>query len=144
MNAETQAELNSTIKRVRGLYPAVQRGVKQDLNEAAQVLVSAVKGRTPISGAAHRSGGKIVQPGNLQRSIRRLPLRRTRNAAIVGPNLGRTPDGFYAAFVEKGTKFQKAQRFIEQAANAAGPAAQSIAIKLIIRRVNDYEAANFK
>jgi HK97 gp10 family phage protein len=144
MNAETQAELNDVIKRVRGLYPAIQRGVKQDLNEAAKILESAVKGRTPVSDKPHRSGKQTAQPGNLRKSIRRLPLRRTKNAAIVGPKFGGTPDGFYARFVEKGTKFQTAQRFIEQAANAAGPAAQSIAIKLIIRRVDDYEAANFK
>lgn len=154
MNAETQRELDDVIRRVRGLYPALQKDVKKDLNEAATLIVAALKGRTPRSAKAHSGNGNIkdarrkqanvVQPGNLQKSMRRLPLRRTKNAAIVGPKFGGANDGFYAPFLDKGTKFIKAQHFIDKAAEAAGPAAQSIAIKLLIRRITDYEAANFK
>lgn len=144
MNPETQKELNDVIARVRKLYPAVQRFVKQDLSTASDVIVSALKGRTPISYKPHKAAKKLVQPGNLKKSMRRLPLRRTKNSVLIGPKFGGANDGFYAPFVNKGTKFQAAQHFVEKAADASGSIAQGIAIKLIIRRVSDYEAANFK
>ena len=150
MNAQTQIELNAILRKVQGLGSDVQRGVKSDLKEAAGIIVSTEKGLTPVGTKQHArySGGKAVavyKPGNLRRSIQILPLRRGKSSVLVGPKTGRgSVDGFYARFLEFGTKYITPRRFIERAEQTAGPIAQRFALELIKRRVERYINANSK
>lgn len=77
---------------------------------------------------APKGSGKIVasySPGNLGRSINTLPLRRLKRAIIIGPKKqkrnnaglfrGARVDGFYAHFVEFGTRYTQAKPFVAPA-----------------------------
>ena len=144
MDVKMQGELNNLISKVRRFAPEVSRRIKTDLNEAAKILVSEVKANAPISKAPHRTKTGVVRPGNLRKSIRRIGLRRAKAVAVVGPGYGGANDGYYARFVEQGTKYQRAQRFIDRARQSAGPKAQDLAVSLILKRVSDYEKKHFK
>lgn len=147
MERDFQLELNGVILRVRKFGPEVAREAKKDLNEAAGLLVSALKGASPVSDAPHKVRGVMYRPGATKRSMRILPLRRARSATYVGPFLrksGGAPPPFYVQFVEKGTKRITARRFIERTGETVGPTAQSIAYRLLLRRIDQYEKRNFK
>lgn len=68
-------------------------------------------------------------PGNLKRSMQTLSFRRMKRSVLVGPKLAKTAkgkfttrsrvDGFYASFVEAGTKGQRAKKYISSAAVSA-------------------------
>lgn len=139
MEAGLQADINATIRKLYRIEPHVRKYIKQDLGEASSILVSAIKGRTPVGTKAHKNR----RPGNLRRSIVRLPLRRAKSAVLVGPKTGRgNIDGFYAKFLEFGTKYIRPRKFIEQAEAVAGPIAQRFALKLLERRLESYKKAN--
>ena len=144
MQDQLQKDLNTVVGKLRSFGPKISRTAKQDLNEAAKVIVQAAKANAPQSTKPHRARKVLVKPGNLKRSIRRLALRRVKSAAIVGIKLGGAVDGWYGRFVEQGTKYQRAQYFMERAKNSAGPIAQGIAIRLISKRIDDLINANFK
>ncbi len=141
MDAQLQAELNTAVAKLNRIGDEVKRGVKKDLQEAASVIVSASKGAAPMGEKTHSrySNGKVVavyRPGNLKRSIRILPLIRARQSVLVGPLArGGNIDGFYARFLEFGTKHISPNRFMERAAAASGAIAQRIAVELLKRRV---------
>jgi hypothetical protein len=66
---------------------------------------------------------KTYQPGNLKNSIDVLSFRRS-EAVFVGPRMGRRSvgfDGYYAGWIEKGTKHIKPWHFIRDGAAASGP-----------------------
>ena len=148
IDARIQAELNTVIAKLDRLGREVQTNVKGDLREAATIIVSSIKGAAPVGTAPHSrySGGKVVatyKPGNWRRSIQVLPLRRAKKAVLVGPkSRGGSVDGFYARFLEFGTKNIKALHFIEKASAASGEIAQRIALQLIKRRVEAYGQKN--
>ena len=108
-------------------YHLREKERKKILRKAAKPLTRAAKANVPRSNKpTHRySNGKIIAtyyPGNLRRSIKVLPLRRTINI-FVGPHTkggsgnfkGRRVDGYYANFVEKGTVFQQGVHYMENA-----------------------------
>ena len=152
MQDQLQKDLNTVVGKLRSFGPKISRTAKQDLNEAAKVIVQAAKANAPQSAKPHQGAISLghkskritIKPGNLKRSIRRLALRRVKSAAIVGIKLGGAVDGWYGRFVEQGTKYQRAQYFMERAKNSAGPIAQDIAIRLISKRIDDLINANFK
>ena len=151
IDARLQAELNQVISRLKKLEPGVRKGAQKDLEEASKILVSAVKGKTPVGDKVHKryprrkgkkaakGAGQVVatyRPGNLQRSIRTLKFRRS-EAVFVGPKLGgKAADGYYAHFVEDGTKFQTSQKFVAAAVASAGSQTLKAASALIARRID--------
>jgi HK97 gp10 family phage protein len=157
IDAQLQQDLNRVLGSLKKLEPFIRKSGKADLMEAAKILESAVKGRTPIGEKAHKryaarkgrragkgSGNVIAtyRPGNLQRAMRRLNFRRS-TAAFVGPKLGgKTPDGYYAHMVERGTVHQTAQNFVKKAVESSGPQTLRFAIKLISRRIESYGKTN--
>ena len=72
MDAQLQAGINATIKKLDRIDPFVRKYIKQDLGEASNIITSAIKGRTPVGTRRH---GRF-KPGNLKKSIRKLPLRK--------------------------------------------------------------------
>jgi HK97 gp10 family phage protein len=130
MEAGLQSDLNGLIRKLQGIEAAVKKDIKGDLKEASTIIVSAIKGRAPIGTRPHGRKGTVYLPGNLRKSVQALPLRRTRNAVVVGPRArGGTPDGFYARFLEFGTRKMTARPFIEPAVNQSLPIAQSFALE---------------
>jgi hypothetical protein len=56
---------------------------------------------------------------------------------FVGPKLGgKAADGYYAHFVEDGTKFQTSQKFVAAAVASAGSQTLKAASALIARRID--------
>lgn len=140
---EFQAEINEAITKLRRIEPAITRQIKSDLREAAGPIVASIKGRAPISGRPHKNGSVTYQPGNLRKSIQVLPFRRTRNAVIVGPRArGGSPDGFYAKFLEFGTRKMAAKPFVDPAVQSSLPIAERFALELLKRRLDDYANKN--
>lgn len=143
MEAGLQNDLNGLIRKLRGIEGVVTKDVKDDLRQAGSVIVSAIQGRAPIGTRSRTRKGVVFKPGNLRKSIRVLPLRRTKNAVVLGPiSRGRAPDGFYARFLEFGTKNMAAQPFIAPAVDASLPQAQRFALELLKRRVEKYAQQN--
>lgn len=156
MDAQLQADLNRVLRTLKGVEPFVRKSGKADLREAAKILSTAVAIRTPVGVKTHkrypkRTGRKAAKgsgnvlatykPGNLRKSIRVLSFRRS-PAAWVGPKLGKTPDGYYAHMVERGTVHQPAQEFFKKAVASAGNATLNKAIQLLSRRIQSYGVNN--
>lgn len=147
MDSRLQSELNVVISKINNLGNTVKRNAKKDMNSAAEIVALAARQNAPKSGRPHRLFGNTIRPGTLKKAIVRIPLRRARVSAVVGIKAGKkygARDGFYGAFVERGTQFQSAQRFLERAAAATGGEAQSYAIQLLIKRISEFEKGNFK
>lgn len=144
MEANFQRELNAVIQIVRKIGPEMEKGAKEDLKEAAALMAASLKLATPISKAPHKVRGKVYTQGTSRRSMRVLPLRRTKSAAIVGPSFRSQNPPFYIRFVEKGTRNITARRFIENTRERVGPVAQSLAIRLIIQRIVKFERENLR
>lgn len=157
IDAQLQQDLNRVVSALRKIEPTVRKSGKADLMEAAKILESAVKGRTPVGEKAHnrysarkgrkaaKGSGKVIatyKPGNLKKSMQRLNFRRS-NAAFVGPQLKKeNPDGYYAHMVERGTTTQPAQNFVRSAVQSAGPQTIKFAIELIKRRISSFGKNN--
>ena len=138
-----QQEINELIKKLQRIEPSIRKDIKRDLREAAAPIIAAIRGRAPISDRAHRRGSIVYRPGNVRRSIQVLPLRRTRNAVLVGPRArGGTPDGYYARFLEFGTVKMSARPFIDPAVQASFPIAERFILELLKRRISRYENQN--
>ena len=157
MDAQLQADLNKVINNLKTLDPFLRKAGKADLREAAKILSTAVAIRTPVGTVTHKryrslggrkkagKGSGVVlatyKKGNLRRSIRVLNFRRS-SAAFVGAKLGKTPDGYYAHMVERGTTTQPAQEFFKKAVASAGNATLNKAIQLLSRRIQSYGVNN--
>jgi len=157
IDAQLQADLNRVITRLQKLEPYVRKSGKADMMEAAKILESAIKGRTPVGNVVHKryyakkgrraakGSGRVAEtyrPGNLRKSMQRLSFRRS-NSAFVGPKLGKKlPDGYYAHMVERGTTTQAAQYFMKAAVSAAGPQTLRFAAQLISRRIQSFGRSN--
>lgn len=156
MDAQLQADLNRVLAQLKKVEPFIRRSGKEDLREAAKILSTAVAIRTPVGTVTHKryarrkgkkagkGGGNVLatyKPGNLRKSIRVLNFRRS-SAAFVGAKLGKTPDGYYAHMVERGTTTQPAQEFFKKAIASAGNATLNKAIQLLSRRIQSYGVNN--
>ena len=139
----TKQEINEIIKKLQRIEPAIRKDIKSDLREAAAPIIAAIKGRAPVGNKIHKRGSVVYRPGNLRKSIQVLPLRRTRNAVLVGPRArGGTPDGYYARFLEFGTVKMAARPFIDPAVEVSFPIAERFILELLKRRVERYENQN--
>ncbi len=144
MDLEIQKGINTAIKKLQGIDPYLKRSIGADLGVAAKPLIAAIKAAAPVSSKAHSrySAGKVVatyKPGNLRRSIQRLPLRRAKSAIYIGPrSRGENPDGYYAPFLEYGTQNMSARPFIGPAAKAVLPAVGRTALELLKKRIETY------
>lgn len=92
--------------------------------QVANPTVLAARALAPKSDKPHHQGGKrtkkLIQPGNLKRSIGKIIGKRglgKENAVLyVGPrSKGRKDDGWYGAMVHDGTVKQAAQPFMKKA-----------------------------
>lgn len=131
---ETQRDVDRVLKKLDTLPKEfAKKARRRILRKGAKPLVTAIKIQTPQSKKAHHryAGGKKVAtyiPGNLEESIKILPLRKTPDI-YVGPKkakrnlsgiFGRSKkaDGYYAHFVEFGTVKQTGQGFVAKAFEA--------------------------
>lgn len=125
MAGSTQKDIQRVVQKLKRLPLKYQdRELKKILRRNAKPLVVRAKANIPKAAKpVHRyKNGKIVatyKPGNLRRSIRVLPLRRTK-AVFVGPVTGgnRKIDGYYGHFMELGTAFFKGIHYMERAYKA--------------------------
>lgn len=101
-----------------------KREMLKILGQIANATVSAAKATAPQSKKAHIISGKrtrkVVQPGNLKKSIGKITGKRglgKQNAVLyVGPrSKGKKNDGWYGMFVEKGTIKQQSNAFMSRA-----------------------------
>lgn len=149
----TQDEINTLIRKLRGISPALRSQSKRALKEAAAPMVAAIRDRAPVSPALHKryKGGKevaIYYPGNLKRSIRVLALRRTKDAVLIGAKLdtsgtggtfrGNRADGFYAAMVEHGTIDAPPQPYFRPGVSASVDVTLTLATKNLKKVVDNY------
>lgn len=156
INPRLQAEINDLIRKLQQLEPHMKKGAQEDMASAAEELVAAIKRRAPIGERPHsrystakvtkkirapKGSGRVVatyQPGNLQRSFRVLKFRRSQ-AVFVGPKVGnKRADGYYAHWVEFGTKNQKGQKFVSAAVSAVGNNVLNYITELLGKRVTAY------
>ncbi len=151
-DARLQAELNVLTRKLNSIADNAKAQAKKAFHQAAPPIIEAAKANAPQHNAPHhryKNGKKVATyyPGNLRRSIQILPLRRTANAVLIGPKLGkgasgefrgRKVDGYYAHFVEYGTETQTPQPFMRPAAAKAGPQALNKAVQILKRIIDDH------
>lgn len=145
MDAEMAREINEIGRKFKTLIASLDdRTLKDVLIYSAQPMEEKIAQKAPRSRRTHyrydtpklvrklrAPNGRGVRvatygPGNLSRSIRTLSFRRMKRSVLVGPKLSKKStgkftsqsrvDGYYANFVETGTKEQSAQNFIRQSA----------------------------
>lgn len=110
--------MNNIITEVKG-FDVLQRKIKKlpekakkrevikILRRSARPTIQAARDEAPKSAQPHTlRGGKVIQPGNLRKSIRVAVLRKSRVPMIVvGPRSSGKYDGFYGRqFVIPGHK----------------------------------------
>lgn len=94
-----------------------------------------------IVNKSSRAGNKQIQKeakklapkrtGLLRKSIKVRALKRSRVRAGTSATLSFKGDGFYGSFVDLGTKHQKAQNFMQRAADNVGKKALDTATKMV-------------
>jgi len=103
-----------------------RREVLKILGQVANPTVKAARTQAPKSKKPHVQAGKrtykVIQPGNLKKSIGKITGKRGNakvNAVLyVGPrSKGRKNDGWYGAFVHGGTVKQSPNPFMDRAYN---------------------------
>lgn len=118
------AELHKKIKQLPDKVK--KREVLKILGQVANPTVKAARTQAPVSKKPHVQAGKrtykVIQPGNLKKSIGKIRGKRGSakvNAVLyVGPrSKGRKHDGWYGAMVHGGTKKQTANPFMDRAYN---------------------------
>lgn len=118
-----------TLNRKIKLLPdkVKRREMLKILRQVAKPTVAAARSHAPTGNKPHkrysrRDGSVLAEynPGNLKKSIGNITGRRGKartNAVLyVGPrSKGRKYDGYYGGMVHGGTKFQKANPFMDRA-----------------------------
>ena len=106
-----------------------KREMLKVLRKVTKPTIDAARQQAPVGDKVHkrysRRDGSVLgtyNPGNLKKSIGNITGRRgfaKTNAVIyVGPrSKGRKYDGYYGAMVHGGTKFQKANKYMDRAYN---------------------------
>ena len=124
------SEIREAVRRLNEIPGYIDKERKNLLKYAAEPFLEAAKRNVPKSGQTHKryKNGVVVaeyKPGNLRRSLRFLPFRRTKSV-FIGPVLQKSGragvDGYYAHFVEYGTVHSPAKpymrpAFVEQEGN---------------------------
>jgi HK97 gp10 family phage protein len=151
-----QEEVNEAIRKLQKVSDRVKADSNTALRAGAKPIVSTAKSLAPRSKEEHyryKDGRKVATyyPGNLRRSIRVLPLRKTKSAVIIGPKLARSSggpaegqfsgnrvDGYYAHFVEFGSLTIPPKPYMRPAATQAGPAGLRIAVTELKKAIDKY------
>ncbi len=115
------AELEKQIKLLTN-DKVKKREVLKILGQVANPTVKAVKALTPIGSELIKLRGKTYKRKNYlagigRKSIGKKNMRKTKNAVLyVSPRSSKRADGWYLRqFVIRGTKYQKANEFIDKA-----------------------------
>jgi HK97 gp10 family phage protein len=100
----------------------VQKNVLSSaVRAAAKPIIKDAKTRAPKADEPHRSfEGRIVQPGNLRKTIRTSRIKSRASQGVVGFYIGPLKkkgleDPFYWVFLEEGTKHIEARPFLKTA-----------------------------
>lgn len=134
-NKFIQAEVEAAIKSLKTLPKELEKKTKRKiLREAAKPLITAARANVPVSDQPHhryKNGRKVATyfPHNLRKSIQTLVFRRTKDL-FVGPRLakraktgdfgkGRRIDGYYAHWVEYGTRFFTGAGYMRRAVDSS-------------------------
>jgi len=159
---QLQAEITLLAQKLRSIGEHGRKASKAAFQEAGGILIAAIQARAPVSDKVHYrystpkisgkarapkgSGRRVASyaPGNLKRSFKVLPFRRT-NAVFIGPKVakgnatgsfvGVRTDAYYAGMVEAGTRRTPARRFVAAAEQAAGGQTLRFAAELIRRQI---------
>jgi len=117
----TESQMNEIIVEISKVNNQVGKTIKNELSVAAKPVVSNLQANTPVGTRTHKrySNGSVVatySPGNLKKSIKVLRFAGSKSAVFVGPSVGKKKpnDGYYARFIQFGTKFIGENRFIER------------------------------
>lgn len=126
--------------RVRNLPPSIRKKQMEKVFRAgSKQMLQMIKSKAPVAEKTIKrySGGKVAaiyQPGNLRDSIAYLPTKDnlkmyTRITPRVGKN--RKNDGYYAHFLEGGTKKMAAKSwFLDAAQTAHAETVQNISAQM--------------
>lgn len=124
------------------------RVIPKAMDNEGTIVSEFVKDETPVSEKIHYQyyGGKkvAITPGNLKRSIARIPKIRgskTNQIRLVGPRSGKKykNDGWYGHMVDQGTVHSTASHFQEKGALQAGKVMGDVmneAVEKAIRKLN--------
>jgi HK97 gp10 family phage protein len=122
----TQKQINQIIVKLESINNDLKKTTKAEIANAAKPVLSNLQANTPVGSKTHKrySRGSVVatyKPGNLKKSIKILRFQRSKTAVFVGPAVGKKTqnDGYYARFVNFGTKYMAANRFIERGLSSA-------------------------
>lgn len=114
-------EINEAVRRLKELPGYIDRDVKALVKHAAEPVLRSAKTKAPKSEKPHyryKNGNKVAYyPGNLKRAIVFLPFKKSKSVWI-GPALGKgigKVDGYYAHFVEFGTRHSSAVPYMRPA-----------------------------
>ena len=72
------------------------------LRQVARPTLSAAKNFVPVSSKRHKARGKLIEPGNLKKSLGFITGRNEDPTIYVGPRAKGSFNGWYGHFVEKG------------------------------------------
>lgn len=151
-----QEEVYEAIKKLQKVSDRIKSDSNTAFRAGAKPIVNAAKSLAPRSQEEHyryKDGRKVATyyPGNLRRSIKVLPLRKTKSAVIIGPKLARSSggpaegqfsgnrvDGYYAHFVEFGSLNIPPRPYMRPAAKQAGPAGLRIAVTELKKQIDKY------
>jgi len=162
---QLQAEITDLMRKLKSVGNHGRKAAKEAFTDASGILIAAIQGRAPISDAPHhrystpkignrsrapRGMGKKVatyMPGNLKRSFKVLPFRRS-SAVWIGPKVakgnpsgvfsGLRTDAYYAAMVEFGTRRTSAQPFVRPAVAAGGSTTLRIATVALKKKLEQF------
>lgn len=72
------------------------------LRQVANSTLRVAKGLVPVSKKSHRARGKLIQPGNLKKSLGNITGRSVNPTIYIGPRAKGVNDGWYGHFVHDG------------------------------------------
>lgn len=72
------------------------------LRQVASPTLKAARSLVPVSRKAHKARGKLIQPGNLRKSLGNITGKQRNPTIYVGPRAKGSFDGWYGHFVENG------------------------------------------
>lgn len=166
-----QKEINEAIKKLRLLPKEFRKKEKRKvLRKAAKPLIQAARNNIGDSDEPHyryktskassnikapKGSGNVIavyHPGNLRKSIRALTFRKSSDI-FVGPKLakrgsgghygkGNTVDGYYAAFMEFGTRHMAGSAYMRRAVPVATTAVQRIIIDETKKSIDKFVIKN--
>lgn len=153
-NAEISREVRREVLKLKALPKEVERKAGKKLfGRAAKPLVQAAKSN--IKDGKHppqKRGNATYTTGNLRKSIKVLPLRKVKNAVIVGARVARRASGvygrgnrtnaYYAHMVEYGTVKFQGQRFMKRAFIATRAKVARTIVDGVSEVINNYTRRN--